>query len=670
MKIKIVKHEEPVAKKEIDFGKIRALVIHILRNLLGFLIFPAITFYLTERYTHSIFEKMNTNMILFNLLFYWMFAALLLGLFGRLSRALQTETLFFGLLGLTNFYVYRFRSVPILPWDIFSLKTATSVADNYDYALKKETIFVIAAFILLMVLEYFVCDLVITSDIRRCMSRSDQKALSRLLPDPSRKETAGRFFSESADTLQIKKEYPKPVDRPWPAVIRLVLLICCCTGICAYTHALHQDAFISKMKIYDKLFTPDTMQYKDGSVVAFLMELKYITVQKPEGYSAAGAEEMLEAQNVVDTASLSRKPNIIIVMNEAFSDPAVLCDFDASEDYMPFVHTLQDTESDRWITGTLDVSVLGGNTANSEFELLTGDTMAFFTDGSVPYQQYIRQEMPSLPSYLQSLGYRTVAMHPYKPTGWNRDVVYPLLGFEESLFKSDFQKKKLVRTYISDESCVDQIISTYENKGDDPLFVFNVTMQNHGGYTKEAENFTPDIKVEGVDNFACLSYLSLMKLSDKAFERLCDYFADQDEDTIIIMFGDHQPSDSVVNPLLKLSGKSCSKMTEEETLVRYQVPLVIWANFDLEKDDADPEMSLNYLGGYVLEKAGLPLSRYQTYLAKLQKEIPVISSKKILLSNGTLYNEDAIRYDLKEELLPYRRLQYYSLFDWNSVKIQ
>ncbi|MBR1441263.1 MAG: sulfatase-like hydrolase/transferase, partial [Lachnospiraceae bacterium] len=223
---------------------------------------------------------------------------------------------------------------------------------------------------------------------------------------------------------------------------------------------------------------------------------------------------------------------------------------------------------------------------------------------------------------------------------------------------------------ISDESCVDQIISTYENKGDDPLFVFNVTMQNHGGYTKEAENFTPDIKVEGVDNFACLSYLSLMKLSDKAFERLCDYFAEQDEDTIIIMFGDHQPSDSVVNPLLKLSGKSCSKMTEEETLIRYQVPLVIWANFDLEKDDTDPEMSLNYLGGYVLDKAGLPLSRYQTYLAGLQKEIPVISSKKILLNDGTLYNEDAIRYDLKEELLPYRRLQYYSLFDWNSNKIQ
>ncbi len=670
MKIKIVKHEEPVAKKEIDLGKIRALVIHILRNLLGFLIFPAITFYLTERYTHSIFEKMNTNMILFNLLFYWMFAALLLGLFGRLSRALQTETLFFGLLGLTNFYVYRFRSVPILPWDIFSLKTATSVADNYDYALKKETIFVIAAFILLMVLEYFVCDLVITSDIRRCMNRSDQKALSRLLPDPSRKEAAGRFFSESADTLQIKKEYPKPVDRPWPLVIRLLLIICCCTGIYAYTHALHQDSFISKMKIYDKLFTPDTMQYKDGSVVAFLMELKYITVQKPDGYTAAGAEQMLEEQTVTDAATLTRKPNIIIVMNEAFSDPAVLCDFEASEDYMPFVHSLQNTDSERWITGTLDVSVLGGNTANSEFELLTGDTMAFLTDGSVAYQQFIRNEMPSLPSYLNTLGYKTVAMHPYKPTGWNRDVVYPLLGFDESLFKADFKKKKLVRTYISDESCVDQIISTYENKGDDPLFVFNVTMQNHGGYTKESENFTPDIKVEGVDNFACLSYLSLMKLSDKAFERLCDYFAEQDEDTIIIMFGDHQPSDSVVNPLLKLSGKSCSKMTEEETLVRYQVPLVIWANFDLEKDDTDPEMSLNYLGGYVLDKAGLPLSRYQTYLAGLQKEIPVISSKKILLNDGTLYNEDAIRYDLKEELLPYRKLQYYSLFDWNSNKIQ
>ncbi|MFQ8879024.1 MAG: sulfatase-like hydrolase/transferase [Roseburia hominis] len=44
-------------------------------------------------------------------------------------------------------------------------------------------------------------------------------------------------------------------------------------------------------------------------------------------------------------------------------------------------------------------------------------------------------ERPSLASYLQSLGYETVATHPYYATGWNRDKVYPWLGFEQSILK-------------------------------------------------------------------------------------------------------------------------------------------------------------------------------------------------------------------------------------------
>lgn len=104
---------------------------------------------------------------------------------------------------------------------------------------------------------------------------------------------------------------------------------------------------------------------------------------------------------------------------------------------MPFIHRLQQgAENTR--TGYLNVSVLGGNTANTEFEFLTGNTIGFLPQGSVAYQQYVQKETPSLAYYLKELDYHTVAIHPYYASGWDRDRVYPLLGFDEFLSQDDF----------------------------------------------------------------------------------------------------------------------------------------------------------------------------------------------------------------------------------------
>ena len=72
---------------------------------------------------------------------------------GRIKLAMHIETVFFGIIGLANYYVIDFRSAPIMPWDIFSLKTAASVANNYKYTVKKETVFVVLGFVLLFLAE-------------------------------------------------------------------------------------------------------------------------------------------------------------------------------------------------------------------------------------------------------------------------------------------------------------------------------------------------------------------------------------------------------------------------------------------------------------------------------------------------------------------------------------
>lgn len=595
----------------------------VLKNVVAFIIFPPMTFYFLEAYTHNIFKTMYPQLIWYNFLFFWLLAGLLFFLTGKLKTALKIETIFFGVSGLANFYVYRFRSNPILPWDIYSLKTAASVSGNYDYKLTGDTIQVILVFIVMAVAEHFICDF-------------------------------------AWKDIQAKRK---------KIIIRVTGALVCCISLFVYSRALWQDEFVSKMWIYDKLFTPDTMQYKDGDVVAFIMEMEYFNVQKPSGYSADAARKLLAEQETAaasdQTTADNEKPNIIVIMNEAFSDPGILTDFKTDEDYLPYVHSLQNG-ADNTVTGTLDVSVLGGNTANTEFEFLTGDTMAFLTAGSIPYQQYIHRDIPSVVSDLKAQGYTTVAMHPYRATGWNRNKVYPYMGFDKMLFQENFINPTYIRDYVSDQSCVDMIEYEYKSKKEGtPLFLFNVTMQNHGGYTKSSANFEPDVTVQGVDDYATLSYISLIKKSDAALKSLTDFFSKEKEKTIIVMFGDHQPSDSVVEPLLNLNGKSCATLTEQENYDRYKVPLIIWANYDIQ-EAKDVELSANYLSGYVMKTAGVQLSDYQTFLEKQQKAYPVMSAERITDAKGTSYEKDAADDTLSKDMNQYKILQYYSLFGWKK----
>lgn len=422
---------------------------------------------------------------------------------------------------------------------------------------------------------------------------------------------------------------------------------------------LHNEDFVQKkLRLYDKLFTPTTIQFKNGTVTAFLMELQYMSVEKPSGYNEKDAREALASYETAGTPA--NTPNIIVVMNEAFSDPAVLGGFTTNEDYMPFVHSLLRGAEDT-VSGLLNVSVKGGNTANTEFEYLTGNSMAFLPYGSIPYQQYIKNETPSMASWLSGFGYRTVAMHPYRAAGWDRNKVYPLMGFDEMYFQEFYKDSGVIRKYVSDEADYEKIIQIYEQKEPgEPLFLFNVTMQNHSSYNDWADydNFSPDITVDGSDSEVLSAYLSLMKLSDQATERLVDYFAKEEEDTVIVFFGDHQPTDSVVNPVLKLNGTSSSSLSTEEEALRYQVPFFIWANYDIE-EESGLNISANYLASRTLDAAGLPKPGYFSFLSELEKQAPVISANHVSLSDGTFSSAD----DQDELLREYKTFQYHQLFD-------
>jgi len=577
-------------------------------NILALLILPILLFYTMEWFLRNPFEKMRFSAQFLNILFFELSALLLFFVTKSVKIAIRIEAAIALLIGLINYFVVQFRSNPVQPWDIFSIQTAASVADNYEYSLEKHAIICIIVFLFIIAACHFIPKWdVMTKKVR----------------------IAG-------------------------SVIGIVLLVL----LTKYTQSA--DA-ISRFRLYDKLFTPNTMTYKDGTVVAFLMQCQYLTVKTPDGYSNETAEELLWAVSK-ETPSLNigltkdRMPNIIVIMNEAFSDLSILGEYTTNEDEIPFVRSLMAGEYNT-ISGYMDVSVLGGNTANTEFEFLTGDTMAFLPQGCIPYQQYVHGKTVSMASSLKELGYRTIALHPYRATGWERNEVYSHFGFDHFYTQDDFENPLIYRKYISDESDYEKVIELYEEDPDTPLFLFNVTMQNHSSYSDVFDNFTPQITVEGSESVSLNQYLSLLKESDKTFEQLYYYFERVDDPTIIVFFGDHQPTDSVVSPIYKLNGKSVSDLSEEELQLRYKVPYVIHANFDIEEETNLP-MSANYLGVKTLQTAKLPLTDYQQFLAQQYQEFPSVSFLQIQDKDGNVYS-----IDKKDELLnDYQVLQYYHLF--------
>lgn len=570
---------------------------------------PAVMFYLFEWYTHDPFADIRWDIQLMNILFFELVMVILYCLIGRLHVALALETGVFMLYGLVNYYVLSFRSQPIQPWDFFSIRTAASVAGNFHYGLDAHALTALIGFGVLIVAELLFCRNRLQHTVRNWM-------------------------------------------------LRIPAAGCAVAALLAFVSLLHNEEFVQQeIRMYDKLFTPTVMSERDGTAVAFLLELQYIDVDRPEEYSGEYAKELLAMQKETQTAE--KRPNIIVIMDEAFSDLSVLGDFATNEDYMPFLHKLQEG-ADNTVTGNLYVSVKGGNTANTEFEFLTGNTMAFLPYGSIPYQQYVNGELPSLASYLAELGYATRAAHPYYASGWERETVYPLLGFEQADFIDSFAYARKLRKYVSDESAFSYIIDSYEEKEEGkPLFFFEVTMQNHSGYSEDFDNFTPEITATDCGSESLDRYLSLIRETDRALEELIGYFSEQEEDTMIVFFGDHQPADYVVEPLWNALGKNGAELTEEEQAKRYEVPFLIWANFEIEEAQ-DVEISANYLGGYALRAAGLPLPAYEQYLETLRKEVPVLSEKLLMTRDGYAGQPDAYEGELLQD---YQILQYYLMFD-------
>jgi phosphoglycerol transferase MdoB-like AlkP superfamily enzyme len=373
-----------------------------------------------------------------------------------------------------------------------------------------------------------------------------------------------------------------------------------------------------------------------------------------------------DVSTIIDTISPSTKPeetavkpNIVVILSEAFWDPTVIKGTQFSQDPIPFFHHLQQNYS----SGTMLSPQFGGGTANVEFEVLTGNSMRFLPQGSIPYNQYIDHGVDSLASILARQGYTSTAINPFYSWFFNSKTVYQNFGFS-SFIPIEYFKPHYEGPYIADSEVADNVIAK-SDATPGPDFIFTNTMENHFHFYpgKFKEN---TFKIKGDMTEAARGMLETlaqgMNANDKMLQTIVEHFEKKKEPTIVVFFGDHLPylGDDYQGFIESkyLDGKNDPDFLNK----MYRVPVVVWNNYlPAKKEQLD--MSPSFLGPYVLKQANLKGSSYTDFLYNLYQKIPVIPPSNYY--EGLNIKEDDLKnYEiLQKDILFGHQVSYQSYTD-------
>lgn len=415
------------------------------------------------------------------------------------------------------------------------------------------------------------------------------------------------------------------------------------------------------------------VQYRTyGFQLATAINLKSLMVEKPYLYSQKSVERLAEFDNYsYEPVDAPENPNIIVVMDESWSDGRLLNDNLVYNDD-PFA-PLESVESGSLYKGNLLVSVYGGNTCNSEFEFLTGSSTVHLPLGTLPYQHYIKdKKVYGLTSLLKDLGYQAYAVHSYTRNFWHRDTVYPLMGFDEFYAEDDFEDPELKYQYISDQDVFEKICEVYEERdADKPFFCFAVTMQNHGTYrnpeTARDYDLTIDQELSEAEMMELKTYTAGVKDAAQLGRDLIDYFAQTGEPTIVLIFGDHHPRLAAEPTQAGMEG--APEDEGEYLMAKYTTPYYIWTSYETEFDEPET-LGISFLSSHLLRYAGIDASNYFKLVYEASRSIDAMNPYVLKTASGEiLQNPNSIRTpDIAETLKNLKLLQYDMIFGEQYAK--
>ncbi len=540
------------------------------------------------------------------------------------------------ILGIAEYFVILFKSMPISPGDLTALSTAAAVAGTgYTYTIT----------------SFCMLSLAFTVIAIQICSLAAQLA-------PKRQKGSWRGL-----------------------VLNLLIAVACLGGIAAHT-TLFDYYHTLYIQVYS--WRPLESYYRQGFLPSFISGAQTIKPSKPEDYSVSGAKKLIseyadeyDSNSQTGGSSTARleaekqfdeeKPTVIAIMNETFSDLSIYQNMHSNYQGPTYFKSIDDCLS----RGRLYVSAYGGGTANTEFEFLTGNSMAYLGSGVYPYTTYDLTDTENLASQFKSLGYYTTAMHPNHGTNWNRENVYKDFGFDQFLTINDFEGAETLRGMVTDKSTYDKILELLDTNSD-PQFIFDVTMQNHSGYDTGLIPYDKQVSlnIDGELNSNVNEYVSLIQQSDEALEYFLDKLSNLDRKVVVVFWGDHQPffPDTYNNRWFTNEDDA----THQERL--WQTDYIIWANYDVagnSQTSHEEDLSSNYLSSELMSLIGAPLTDYQKAHLSLRQSLPALNSVgyedaqgRWLLSSSKSDEtySDTIAAACEKARSDYHTMQYYMMF--------
>lgn len=607
---------------------------------------PVVSYFMFEYVTGNL-DTVPYYMAVLNIGWIYVLYLALFAVTGRTRIAVPAASCVLYVISLAETFVVAFRSRPIMLWDVMAFRTAMTVSGNYEFFITRQ---MKTAFVLLLLMNVFL------------------------------------WFT------------PRRV-RGWK--LRLAVGGGIAASIAGYG-AWFFAVLVPSWGLGINMWAINGTYQEYGYVLSTAVSLQYVVKKPPQGYSNTRLKEIynrleesiyaeagngqaypVKSQAYPESPENPENPenrpeegqpvtpvNLICIMNESLAELKTAGDFTTNTEYFPFMDSLEENT----VRGSLCVPVFGSMTSNTEFEFLTGDSMALLPANSIAYQFNVKPDTYSMVSTLKDQGYYSVAMHPYPGENWNRVECYQNMGFDAFLDQEFYEGSQELRNYVSDEADYQKLIQVVEAKEnpEDKLFIFNVTMQNHGGYEGTYDNFEQEVWLTGEYEGKYPKtdqYLSLMKRSDQAFQYLVEYFSRIDEPTMIVMFGDHQPSveDEFYDDI---AGMPSSEITVQEHLMWYETPFIIWTNYSMPSEDMG-RLGAVYLSSEVLWRANLEMTPYNRFLLAMKEDLPVVHFLGCYDREGTYYywaKAESERCPYQDTVLDYEALVYNHSLDRKKFK--
>lgn len=262
-----------------------------------------------------------------------------------------------------------------------------------------------------------------------------------------------------------------------------------------------------------------------------------------------------EQRDVIDTATSpfnepppaltkQKLPNIVAVQSESFFDPRSLSDTINTQILQHF----DETKRQARYAGRMQVPAWGANTVRTECAFLSGLTPEQLGVHQFnPYRVLAKQGIVNLIGSLNALGYRTVCLHPYPASFYLRDRVFPRMGFAQFLDITDFVAQPKQGQFIDDLQVAEKVEELLRaNEGNDqPLFIFVITMVNHGPLHLELYDSTQNNQLYSQTPAAAwhdLSvYLTHLRNADAMIAQLKNTLQQTRRAGVLCWYGDHVP---------------------------------------------------------------------------------------------------------------------------------